>query len=610
MKRADSPIVGDISQYKRPMRRRLGWRLRWTAALIIALLSSPGRAAQPVRKDSTPLIKLASSTFPNLTFAERAMLKFAEIDNVDRGAIAVCGSSPNPADPTNDPKNATGWSAQRNIRASLIEWLCLNPHANALVYPKGIRIMGARIVGGLDLSQVRVPIAIVMHNCSVSERMTLAATDLPYLELDGSYVGEIDAPGINVHGDLSLSGGFHAAGEVNLHGATIGGDLLCVGGHFTHSGVDLFNPDNKERRAIDGNQARVKGLAALCCGTEKDAFRADGEVALGGTMIGGDLFLDGQFLNPSKTAIDVNSADITGNALIGFARSFEADGLVSFLGTRVGTNFVVSQATFSGRSSDHHGLDASEISVKNAFVWHNVLLPHGATLILAGASTQALLDDESSWPTPGNLNIEGFTYGGLGPPDDARSRLRWLNLQSGYHPQPYRQLAKALREIGDEDGATEVLIASEDARFRSSGWLGHFWSGFLRTTVGYGHKPLRTVLWSLMAIALGWLLVTIGARAGVMRATWPDSPPPLEPVAYEKLHPLLFSLDVFLPFVNLHQEHYWWPDAERSGELTVLGRRLRISGTFLRYYLWTQVIAGWLLSAIFVAGVTGLMRND
>jgi hypothetical protein len=30
----------------------------------------------------------------------------------------------------------------------------------------------------------------------------------------------------------------------------------------------------------------------------------------------------------------------------------------------------------------------------------------------------------------------------------------------------------------------------------------------------------------------------------------------------------------------------------------------------LRYYLWLQVIAGWLLSAIFIAGVTGLIHND
>ncbi len=51
-------------------------------------------------------------------------------------------------------------------------------------------------------------------------------------------------------------------------------------------------------------------------------------------------------------------------------------------------------------------------------------------------------------------------------------------------------------------------------------------------------------------------------------------------------------------------------DAEASGDLPVLNRRVRLRGSTLRYYLWTQILAGWLLSAIFVAGVTGLIRND
>jgi hypothetical protein len=67
---------------------------------------------------------------------------------------------------------------------------------------------------------------------------------------------------------------------------------------------------------------------------------------------------------------------------------------------------------------------------------------------------------------------------------------------------------------------------------------------------------------------------------------------------------------VFLPFVNLHQEHYWWPDESASGEYPILGHKITIRGSILRYYLWFQIVAGWLLSAIFVAGVTGLMRND
>ena len=99
-------------------------------------------------------------------------------------------------------------------------------------------------------------------------------------------------------------------------------------------------------------------------------------------------------------------------------------------------------------------------------------------------------------------------------------------------------------------------------------------------------------------------------RAGVMRATWPENAPTSSEPDYEDLHPFLYSLDVFLPFVNLHQEHYWWPDSKTSGQCALFGYQLRLRGSLVRYYLWVQVISGWLLSAILVAGLTGLMRSD
>jgi hypothetical protein len=42
----------------------------------------------------------------------------------------------------------------------------------------------------------------------------------------------------------------------------------------------------------------------------------------------------------------------------------------------------------------------------------------------------------------------------------------------------------------------------------------------------------------------------------------------------------------------------------------VLGYRLTLRGSFVLYYLWLQIIRWWLLGAIFIAGVTGLIRND
>jgi len=271
---------------------------------------------------------------------------------------------------------------------------------------------------------------------------------------------------------------------------------------------------------------------------------------------------------------------------------------------------LVQDATFSGAPNEQHGFDLIGSSVR-IFGWLNVTLNNGASVDLREASLGSLIDEPRSWPAPGKLELDGLTYDQLGGPAiDARSRLQWLALQPEFHLQPYRQLAKLLRNNGDDSGATEVLIATEDRRHASMGRLGALWGGFLNATIGYGHKPLRTIGWSLLVILIGWPIVWMAKHAGVMRPTWPENIPHASEPDYEELHSLLYSLDAFLPFVNLHQEHYWWPNAKASGDCVVFGRRFRLRGSLVRHYLWLQIFSGWLLSAILIAGVTGLMRSD
>lgn len=248
--------------------------------------------------------------------------------------------------------------------------------------------------------------------------------------------------------------------------------------------------------------------------------------------------------------------------------------------------------------------------MKSAFVWNNVTLSNSAILKLEGANVLALNDDERSWPKPGNLMVDGFTYSGLAPPRDAQNRLRWLRLQNGFSPQPYRQLAKFLSSLGDTAGAVRVLIEEQDARYANYGLAGKLWGGFLKFTIGYGHRPLLAIFWMLLVVLVGMVVVRAAKRAGVMRLTWPETTPPPTGDPTIRLRPLLYSLDVFVPFVNLHQEHYWWPESQESGDCVILNMKLRVHGSLIEYYLWLQIIAGWLLSAIFIAGVTGLIRND
>jgi hypothetical protein len=163
------------------------------------------------------------------------MLWYSDIDNVERAEFAAAGTSSQIADPSNDPAHAEQWRASRQIRASLIRWLCVDHEALALIDPKGIRVIGARIAGGLDLSLISVPIPIVLDRCIFTDVIDLTGAELPYLELDGSYVGEVHASGLVVRNNLRMGRGFRALGTVFLDHAKIGLDLDCGGGKFYYA---------------------------------------------------------------------------------------------------------------------------------------------------------------------------------------------------------------------------------------------------------------------------------------------------------------------------------------------------------------------------------------
>jgi hypothetical protein len=112
-----------------------------------------------------PLVGLAAAKFPNLTRAERALLELADKGNLNRGEFAIAGTSAKPLDPSNDPAHAAEWSHDRDIRADLIRWLAVDDSASARVDPAGVRVLGAHIIGGLDLSYVRLPFACQVQRC-------------------------------------------------------------------------------------------------------------------------------------------------------------------------------------------------------------------------------------------------------------------------------------------------------------------------------------------------------------------------------------------------------------------------------------------------------------
>jgi len=260
----------------------------------------------PLARNSR-LIKLTAARFPNLSSAERAMLWYCDIDNVDRGEFAVAGTSSLPTDPFNDPAHADQWNASRQIRALLIRWLCVDHQALGLIDPKGIRVMGARIIGGLDLSLVSVPIPVALHNCRFTEVINLVGMEIPDLELDGSYAVEIHASGLKVRNNLSMGKGFHAVGAIFLDHAKIGLDLDCGGGNLHYSKNPREPFLDRLKVALFAYLIQVGGNVWLNRG-----FESHGSVDLGGARIGGNLHFDsGHFINPDNVAISIPGATTT-----------------------------------------------------------------------------------------------------------------------------------------------------------------------------------------------------------------------------------------------------------------------------------------------------------
>jgi len=580
-----------------------------------SLCFAAGRLAQ-----GGQLANLANSKFPNLTRCERAVLENADVRTSTHGFFPPpCGPSLNFDDPSNDPKHAATWDHQRDLRADLIRWLFVEPEAVKQVDPLGVRALGARVVGAIDLANVRAPYGLVLARSGIPGVAHFDEAEIENIILSGSHTGEISAGGSRIRGVVWLNNGFEASAAVNFAGARVGLDIDCRGGSFRYSEVE-HDDTLGERPALFLGASRVDGPIWLA-----EGFKANGVVDVNHAVFSSLWCHGGRFTNPGRSALNAAFSSVAGLVWLGKRGTWdamEADGLIQFDNAWIGGAIFASGLRIVGKSGEPHGFSATNMSAGGNLILTNLELQNGGTVDLRGASVNGLIDDENSWPAPGALAVDGFVYKDFyGGPLDARSRLLWVGLASGSHPswldepsgfqpQPYQELARVLRERGDDTGATKVLISQADARFSQYGPWGRAWGAFLKYTIAYGHRPMLTVMWSLAVMFLGWAVVASAKAASVMRPTYPENTPPNEELHYQALHPLLYSLDVFLPFVNMHQERYWWPDGDASGNCVIFRRSVSLRGSVVEYYLWAQIIAGWILSAIFVAGVTGLIRND
>lgn len=407
---------------------------------------------------------------------------------------------------------------------------------------------------------------------------------------------------IRVEGNVLLGNGFISEGEVFLIGATIGGNLNCQKGQF-------INPDG---RALNANRLKVEGNVYL-----RNGFKAEGKVRLLGATIGGNLECDkSQFINPDACALDTEGVKVAGNVFLG--NGFKAKGNVSLIGATIGRILDCEKGQFinpNGHALSADGLKVEgsvflrdgfkadgtvsfvDATVRGYFVWSGVDSPEKVELDLRSARIGTMWDDKKSWPDSGKLFLHGLIYDEIVDvaPSDAKTRIEWLRRQydeeaetdkKQFRPQPYEQLAEVLKKSGNEDDAKEVLIAKNKDRLKWGPKLTFsrfLWYKILEYTIGYGYKPSRALLWVAACIILGCILFKTGYSKNSLQSVTNDPP---------KFNSLVYSIDTFVPLVDLYQAKYWLPKSR-----------------VLRLYHWVHIAAGWILTTLLVIGLTGLVRT-
>ena len=269
--------------------------------------------------------------------------------------------------------------------------------------------------------------------------------------------------------------------------------------------------------------------------------------------------------------------------------------------------------------------------------YHTVAKPKQAILDLEHADIGVLWDEEASWPSRESLYLHGLTYNEIHhtSPHDAASRKRWLGLQpNGAHtPQPYEQLAIALRKAGKEQDAREILIEKNrrlkqfDNCLKDWSCLVHWLFGLF---LGYGYKPRNALWWILGFIMLGTIVFHVAGRDGLMvqaqswnirhkqalQATMVGEP-------YPRFNALVYSIDTFVPFIDLDQEDYWIPASNGgTGTFSLCEASLEpghhavadldnisFGPTFLYIYFWCHVCIGWFFTGLLIIGVTGMLQR-
>jgi hypothetical protein len=459
------------------------------------------------------------------------------------------------------------------------------------------------------------------------------------LSLDGGYVrGRVDLTGVTMIGELGATCAT-IAGQFDLGDATItneGGVALLLDGADVRDGVFLGHATvtgqvrahgarigttfdlndatliNKGKPALSLDGAEIKGSAVL------NRISLTGRMSAIGVTIGGELSLEGATLtNRGGRALSLDRSEIKGAAFLG---EMTAIGRVGASSVTIGNILDLQGANLSNEGGAALHLQSAKLNILR-------LLPaalKGSVVLDAAQITVLTMPRDENYMKVliGNeLSASGWRLG------DVRGLIRhdrsaaadWLsrdNAAKEFVAQPWHELASVYDRNGQPADARWLRWKAAQGVTRTSPSSSKLIRKIYGALTGHGYYPLIAAVWLILAIVASGIIVAanpaVFTPTAANKAAW-KAPPPIGQSAppitgatpcvelqdrSSCLNPVLYAFDNALPGTLATGQAAQWTANGAQGW-----------NTWIPYTLGGLKIASWILVALLLAGVTGLLRK-
>ncbi|OLF18494.1 pentapeptide repeat-containing protein [Actinophytocola xanthii] len=480
-------------------------------------------------------------------------------------------------DEATDPAARTGWGPERTVRGELVRQLLLDRFgwtAGDRPDPRGVRLRGARLAGGLDLAEVESRLPLSLVDCVAEDTVRLTGSRLSAVDLSGLVGTNVVAREATIERAMRLAGARlecrSPEGTLDLGGTRLGTWLDLAGSH-------LVNTD-PEGAVFNGNDLSTGAGIFLSQGFRAEGGGPLGTVRLSGATIGGQAVLTGASLrNAAGPALVADYLRTRSNLMLGgefHAEGRYESGTLRLLGADIGGRLVGDNGRVDAIDPDHLAVNLAQTHVAG-----DLFLPADFT--------------------DGLLLLTGLTYDGMA----RRASLgQWLDMLANrtphYASQPYFQLASAHQAAGHERDVRRIHLARQRDLLRRGDldFWGRLWHRITGLTVGYGYRPVTALVWWTGTVALSVLLITAvaGPSGAVQRSAVGDG----RPSACSAAEQVGLALTMATPLVKPGSQQPCLIDTtSHVGQVVIAGT-------------WVLQALGWAFVTLFVAGFTGLVRRS